>query len=34
MLIKKYYCSDFDDVKLNYYGVKCGTFLRFWENKG
>ena len=31
---KKYYCSDFYDVKLNYYGIKVGTSLRFWENKG
>ena len=21
-------------MNLNKYGVKCGTFLRFWENKG
>ena len=31
---KKYYCSYFYDVKLNYYGVKVGTSLRFWENNG
>ena len=31
---KKYYCSDFYDVSLNYYGVKCGMSLRFWESKG
>ena len=31
---KKYYCSDFYDVKLNCYGVDCGTSLRFWEKKG
>ena len=31
---KKYFCSDFYDVKLNYYGIKVGTSLRFWENKG
>ena len=24
---QNYYCSD-------YYDVKCGTSLRFWENKG
>ena len=29
----KYYCSDFYDVSVNKYGVKCGTSLRFWENK-
>ena len=28
----KYYSSDFHDVKINKYGVKCGTSLRFWEN--
>ena len=31
---KEYYCSDFYDVSLNQYGVKCDTSLRFWENKG
>ena len=31
---KKYYGSDFYDVSVNKYGVKCGTSLRFWENKG
>ena len=31
---KKYYCSDYYDVSVNKYGVKCGTWLRFWENKG
>ena len=31
---KKYYCSDNYDVSLSKYGVKCGTSLRFWENKG
>ena len=31
---KKYYCSDFYDMKLNYYDVEVGTSLRFWENKG
>ena len=29
---KKYHCSHYYDV--NKYGVKCGTSLRFWENKG
>ena len=28
-----YYSSNFYDVKVNKYGVKCGTSLRFWENK-
>ena len=29
-----YYCSNYDNVIVNKYGVKCGTSLRFWENKG
>ena len=29
-----YYCSDYDDVHVNKYKVKCGTSLKFWENKG
>ena len=31
---KRYYGSDHYDASLNKYGVKCGTLLRFWENKG
>ena len=31
---QKYYCSDYYDVSVNKYGVKCGTSLRFWGNKG
>ena len=31
---QNYYCSNFYDVSVNKYGVKCGTSLRFWENKG
>ena len=31
---KKYYCSDYYDVSVNKYGVKCGTSLRSWENNG
>ena len=31
---RKYYCSNYYDVSINKYGVKCGTSLRFWENKG
>ena len=31
---KKYCASDFYDVSVNKHGVKCGTSLRFWENKG
>ena len=30
---KKYYCSDFYDVNLNYCKVKVGTSLRFWEKQ-
>ena len=29
----KYYSSNFYNIKINKYGVKCGTSLRFWENK-
>ena len=29
---QKFYCSDYDGVSINKYGVKCGTSLRFWEN--
>ena len=29
---KKNYWSDYYDVSVNKYGVKCGTSLRFWEN--
>ena len=31
---QKYYCSNYYDVSVNKCGVKCGTSLRFWENKG
>ena len=31
---KKFFYSDYYDVSVNKYGVKCGTSLRFWENKG
>ena len=31
---QKYYCSDYYDRSVNKYGAKCGTSLRFWENKG
>ena len=30
----KFYESDYYDVNVNKYGVKCRTSLRFWENKG
>ena len=31
---KKLFASTYYDVNANKYGVKCGTSLRFWENKG
>ena len=31
---QKHYCSDYYGVSVNKYGVKCGTSLRFRENKG
>ena len=31
---KKYYCSDYYDVNVNKYSVKCRTSLRSWENNG
>ena len=30
----KFYASDYYDVNVNKYGIKCGTSSRFWENKG
>ena len=30
----KLYANNYYDVRVNKYGVKCGTSLRFWENKG
>ena len=30
----KFYPSDYHDVNVNKYGVKCEISLRFWENKG
>ena len=29
----KFYASDYYDINVNKYGVKCETSLRFWENK-
>ena len=29
---QKYYCSNYFNVSVNKYGVKCGTLQRFWEN--
>ena len=31
---QKFYCSDYYDDSVNKFGVKCGTSLRFWKNKG
>ena len=31
---QKFYCSDYYNVSVNKYGVKCRTSLRFWENNG
>ena len=31
---QKYYCSDYCDVSVNKYGVKCGTSLRYLGDKG
>ena len=31
---QRYYWSDYYDASVNKYGVKHGTSLRFWENKG
>ena len=31
---RRYYYSNYYDVSVNKYGVKCGTSLRVWENKG
>ena len=31
---QKHYYSNYYDVSVNKYGVKCRTSLRFWENNG
>ena len=31
---KKFFCSNYYEVSVSKYGVKCGTLLRFCENKG
>ena len=31
---EKCYCSNYYDVSVNKYGVKCETSLRFWEGNG
>ena len=30
----KFYASDYYDLNVNKYALKCGTSIRFWENKG
>ena len=30
---QKCYCSNYYDVSVNKCGVKCGTSVKFWENK-
>ena len=30
----KLYLSNYYDVSVNKYKIKCGSSLRFWENKG
>ena len=32
--IDQKFCLDYYDVSVNKFVVKCGTLLRFWENKG
>ena len=29
---QKYCCSNYHDISVNKFGVKCGRSLRFWEN--
>ena len=31
---QRYYSSDYYGVSVNKYGVKCGAYLRFCDNKG
>ena len=31
---QRFYCSDYYDVSVKKYGVKCGISLRFWERNG
>ena len=31
---QNYYCSNYYNVDVNKYGVKCETSLKFWENNG
>ena len=31
---QKYYCSNYYDISVNKYGVKCGASLKFWKNNG
>ena len=34
ILIRSIVCSNYYDISVNEYGVKCGTSCRFWENNG
>ena len=31
---QNYYCSNYYDVSVNKYGLKCSTSSRIWEYKG
>ena len=31
---QNFYCSNYYDLSVNKYGVKCGLSLQFWQNKG
>ena len=31
---QRFYCSNYYDVSINKYGVKCIKSLRFWKNNG
>ena len=31
---QEFYCSNYYDVSVNKYSVKCATSLKFWENRG
>ena len=33
-IAQSYDCSHYYNVSVDKYGVKCGTSLKFWENKG
>ena len=33
-IVQNYYCSNYYDVIVDKYGIKCGTSVKFWEYKG